>query len=326
MTIKTLDTDEKSVDGQPHYMRTLVFLDDTGHLQVRTNTYSHVWFVGFHGGIIACMTDRSGKLLYATPVTAYGVDGSAVPFGTSNRWDTEDYNVGAAVAQQTDRIDVLLFRAPDTNLAGFLKTLEDVIHTLDEFWKVLKSLWDEYIKLKNANDGLIYSGDPPVGDGVATDVTVEALTGAPGTLITAVNPAALTYGQQVTFTVSATDSKTGAAVDGFVYKSLSLPLDQGASLLGSIGQPITATISGQWSVRPRLVQAQLNPAVLAASPPTAPAGAPTMTDVGLTRPEFARANLDFALIFVPENLYVRTKDYGDVAVPFVLTGRPDGSG
>jgi hypothetical protein len=165
-----------------------------------------------------------------------------------------------------------------------------------------------------------------VEDDAPTQVTEDALTGAPGTLIAAVNPAALTYGQQVTFTVSATDSKTGAAVDGFVYKSLSLPLDQGASLLGSIGQPITATISGQWSVRPRLVQAQLNPAVLAASPPTAPAGAPTMTDVGLTRPEFARANLDVALIFAPENLYVRTKDYGDVAVPFVLTGRPDGSG
>ena len=52
MTIKTLDTDEKSVNGQPHYMRSLVFLDDTGHLQVRTNTYSHVWFVGFHGGVL----------------------------------------------------------------------------------------------------------------------------------------------------------------------------------------------------------------------------------------------------------------------------------
>ena len=324
MTIKTLDTGEKSVDGQPHYMRTLVFLDDTGHLQVRTNTYSHVWFVGFHGGILVSLTDRSGKLLYATPVTAYGVDGSQVPFGTSNRWDTEDYNVGAAMAQQTDRIDVLLYRAPDTNLAGFLKTLDDVVHTLEEIWPVIIAFFRAIGDSKNEND---YNS--PMDEDGPTQVTEDALTGAPGTLITAVNPAALTYGQQVTFTVSATDSNTGAAVDGFVYKSLSLPLDQGASLLGSIGQPITATISGQWSVRPRLVQAQLNPAVLAASPPTAPslpAGAPTMTDVDLTRPEFARANLDFALIFAPENLYVRTKDYGDVAVPFVLTGRPDGSG
>jgi hypothetical protein len=324
MTIKTLDTNEKSVDGQPHYMRSLVFLDDTGHLQVRTNTYSHVWFVGFHGGILACLTDRSGKLLYSTPVTAYGVDGSAVPFGTSNRWDTEDYNVGAAVAQQTDRIDVLLYRAPDTNLAGFVKTLEDAVQTLKEIWDVI------YPIIKAIGDWLS-SGDynGPVDEGGPTQVTEDALTGAPGTLITAVNPPALTYGQQVTFTVSATDSNTGAAVDGFVYKSLSLPLDQGASLLGSTGQPITATISGQWSVRPRLVQEQLNPAMLAASPPTAPglaAGAPTMTDVGLTRPEFTKLNLGIALILTPENLYVRTKDYGDVAVPFVLTGKPDGSG
>jgi hypothetical protein len=29
---------------------------------------------------------------------------------------------------------------------------------------------------------------------------------------------------------------------------------------------------------------------------------------------------------MPENLFVRTRDYGDVAVPFVLTGKPDGSG
>jgi hypothetical protein len=324
MTTKTLDTDEKSVDGQPHYMRSLVFLDDTGHIQVRTNTYSHVWFTGFHGGVIVCLTDRSGKLLYSTPVSAYGVDGSAVPFGTSNRWDTEDYNVGASVAQQTDRIDVLLFRAPDANLAGFLKSLEDVVHAVEELWGVISTIITEMGSSQGSGD---YSS--PMEEDGPTQVTEDALTGALGTLITAVNPAALTYGQQVTFTVSATDSQTGAAVDGFVYKSLSLPLDQGASLLGSIGQPITATISGQWSVRPRLVQAQLNPAVLAASSPTAlglPAGAPTMTDVGLTRPEFARRKLDVALIFAPENLYVRTKDYGDVAVPFVLTGRPDGSG
>lgn len=322
MTTKTLDTDEKSVDGQPHYMRTLVFLDDTGHLQVRTNTYSHVWFVGFHGGILVSLTDRSGKLLYATPVTAYGVDGSEVPFGTSNRWDTEDYNVGAAVAQQTDRIDVLLYRAADTNLAGFLKTLDNVVRVAKEIWDVIAAFF-KAIGDSKTNDEY---KDPPMEEDGPVQVTEDALTGALGTLITAVNPAALTYGQQVTFTASATDSKTGTAVDGFVYKSLSLPLDQGASLLGPIGQPITATISGQWSVRPRLVQAQLNPAVLAVSPPSARAGAPTMADVDLTRPEFAKANLEPALIFAPENLYVRTKDYGDVAVPFVLTGRPDGSG
>jgi len=326
MTIKTLDTNEKSVDGQPHYMRALVFLDDTGHLQVRTNTYSHVWFTGFHGGIVACLTDRSGSLLYATPVTAYGVDGSSVPFGTSNRWDNQDYNVGAAMAQQTDRIDVLLFRAPDTNLAGFVKTLQDVVHTLKEIWDVIYPIITAIADAIGSGD---YNGT--VDEDGPTQVTEGALTGAPGTLITAVNPPALTYGQQVTFTVSATDSNTGAAVDGFVYKSLSLPLDQGASLLGSIGQPITATISGQWSVRPGLglVPAQQNPAMLAASPPTAPglaAGAPTMTDIGLTRPEFATLNVGIALIFVPENLYVRTKDYGDVAVPFVLIGKPDGSG
>jgi hypothetical protein len=206
MTIKTLDTAEKSVDGQPHYMHTLVFLDDTGHLQVRTNTYSHVWFAGFHGGIVVCLTDRSGGLLYATPVTAYGVDGSAVPFGTSNRWDTEDYNVGAAVAQQTDRIDVLLFRAPDTNLAGFLKTVEDVLHEVEVIWGYISTFIKAIGDSKENND----YGSPMDEDG-PTQVTEDALTGALGTLITAVNPAALAYGQQVTFTVSATDSKTGAA-------------------------------------------------------------------------------------------------------------------
>jgi hypothetical protein len=315
MTIKTLDTDEKSVDGQPHYMRSLVFLDDTGHLQVRTNTYSHVWFVGFHGGIVVTLTDRSGKLLYATPATAYGVDGSAVPFGTANRWDTEDYNVGATVAQQTDRIDVLLFRAADTNLAGFLKTLGDIVKAVEDVWAMIQAIIQQ---IGDAEQSGEYTGSMET-DG-PTQVTEDALTGVLGTLIAAVNPAALAYGQQVTFTVTATDSTTGAAVSGLVYKSLSLPLTQGASLLGSIGQPITATISGQWSVRPRLVEAQPNPSMTRIGA----RGAPSMADIGLARPEFGKLN-EATSIFAPENLYVRTKDYGDVAVPFVLTGRPDGS-
>jgi len=269
------------------------------------------------------LADRAGQLLYATPLQVYGVDGSHVPFGKSFRLEPADYAVPSAVAQQTDRIDAFLFRAPDNNLSGFVKWLDDAIKTVEEIWKALEPIIKAIGDAFSSGD---YS-DPENTNTTPSQSTEEALAPALGKLLTAANPAALPYDQEVTFTVSATDSNTGAAVDGFVYKSLGLPLGQGSTLLGSTGQAITATISGRWSLRPALVQAQPNLANLAMRAARTraamllPGGLRlTEDEIRLTRPEFA--GVDVAPVFMPEIRYVRTRDYGDVEVPFVLTGTP----
>jgi len=64
--------------------------------------------------------------------------------------------------------------------------------------------------------------------------------------------------------------------------------------LGAIGTPLTATLSGQW-ISQRRVEID---------------------------PETGQRIVTVVRQFVQERLYVRTADYGDVAVPFTLAGAP----
>jgi hypothetical protein len=86
MAPKTIDTGDQSIGG-PRYMRSMVSIDDSGNMQVRTNTYSHWDLRGFTGGVLVSLSDAQGNLLYITPIASYGVDGRLVFWSVSNRWD-----------------------------------------------------------------------------------------------------------------------------------------------------------------------------------------------------------------------------------------------
>ena len=124
--------------------------------------------------------------------------------------------------------------------------------------------------------------------------TYQALTAQRGELQPGVEPTSLPFDQPSTFTVTATDSISNEPVPGVVYKAMSLPLDRAGSPLGAVGSPITATVSGQWISQRRIS----------------------------VDPDTGRPTTEVVRVFVQERLYVRTADYGDVAVPFTLTGAP----
>jgi hypothetical protein len=278
MAPRTVDTGDKSVGG-PRYMRAIVSLDDAGSMQVRTHTFVHIDLSGFTGGVLVSLSDVDGNILYVTPLVQYGVDGRWVFWSESDRWVNEYYSVGADIARQTDRIDVWVGWAPRNRFwPVFLDVVVPVIRLI--VWVVEN--WP-------SSDGEGGTGDdPPVQS------TYQALLSERGDLLCHVDPDAIPFEQSTTLTVSANDSNTNAAVDGVVYKAMSLPLDRSGTPLGAVGASITTTLSGKW-ISQNLVRID---------------------------PETHQRIVTVIRRFVQERLYVRTADYGDVSVPFTLVGAP----
>jgi hypothetical protein len=132
------------------------------------------------------------------------------------------------------------------------------------------------------------------GDDPPLQSTYQALSAVRGDLIPSVTPEAIPFEVPTEITVSARDSNSGADVAGVVYKAMSLPLDRVGVPLGATGTPLTATLSGQW-ISQRRVEID---------------------------PETGQRVVTVVRNFVQERLYVRTTEYGDVAVPFTLAGAP----
>jgi hypothetical protein len=277
MAPKTVDTDDKSVGG-PRYMRAIVSLDDAGNIQVRTHTYVHMDLAGFTGGVVVSLSDSSGNVLYVTPLVQYGVDGRLVFWSQSDRWDNEYYTVAPEIAARTDRIDVWVGWAPRNRFWEDILPVQRIIELI--IWVVQN--WPSSDTEGGSGD------DRPVQS------TYQALTAARGDLIPRVAPEGIPFDVPAQITVSAHDSASGAAVEGVVYKAMSLPLDRAGVPLGAVGTPLTATLSGQW-ISQRRVHID---------------------------PDSGQRVVTVVRHFVQERLYVRTAEYGDVAVPFTMIGAP----
>ncbi|BBH68629.1 hypothetical protein ACTI_53140 [Actinoplanes sp. OR16] len=277
MAPTTIDTTEQSIGG-PRYMRSIVSLDDAGNMQVRTNTFSHWDLRGFTGGVLVSLSDVEGNLLHITPLVSYGVDGRLVFWSTSNRWDNEYYNVGPDVARRVDRIDVWHGPTPKNR---FVPIMTDILFTVRLIIWIVEQ-WQQ----SSGDDG--GAGDPPV------QTTRQGLSVRRGELVSRVEPDALPHGQAATFTVVATDSVTGAAVDGLVYRAMSLPLERAGIPIGPANQPITATLTGKWITKRQVV----------------------------VDPDSGDREVIVTRSYVQERLFLRTAEHGDVPVAFTLTGAP----
>ncbi|WP_238011669.1 hypothetical protein KZZ52_14390 [Dactylosporangium sp. AC04546] len=277
MAPKTIDTGDQSIGG-PRYMRSMVSLDDSGNMQVRTNTFSHWDLRGFTGGVLVSLSDAQGKLLYITPIVSYGVDGRLVFWSVSNRWDNEYYNVGADVARQVDRVDVWQGPTPKNRLVPIVNDLIIIV-------RLVAWLIEQWQKSSGDDGG---SGDGPV------QTTRQGLSSVRGSLLTRVDPQTLPFGTPTTFTVAASDTNSGAPVDGVVYRTMSLPLDRAGVPLGPTNAPLSATLTGKWISKKRVE----------------------------IDPDSGRKIVIVVRNFVQEQLFVRTVDYGDAEVPVTLTGAP----
>ncbi|MBT2523486.1 hypothetical protein [Arthrobacter sp. ISL-28] len=72
--------------GAGHYMRTHADFYDNGGIAAWTRTESVTWFGGYVGTVAVIVYDKNGFFIDATPVQAFGVNGTA--WGGSDRTDT----------------------------------------------------------------------------------------------------------------------------------------------------------------------------------------------------------------------------------------------
>jgi hypothetical protein len=169
-------------------------------------------------------------------------------------------------------------------------------------WAPRNRFWQDLVPIQQIIQLVIWivenwpSSDGEGGSGADRPVqsTYQALSSTRGDLIPGVSPEAIPFQVPTEITVSARDSVSGGPVAGVVYKAMSLPLDRAGVPLGAVGTPLTATLGGTWISQRRV---HIDP------------------DTGQRVVTVVRQ-------FVQERLYVRTTDYGDVAVPFTLAGAP----
>ena len=140
---KSFDTQERPV-GDGEYMQSQVTLNDDGNFQVVTHTFTHVALKGFTGGVMVTFSDAQGNIIMRWGPVSYGVDGTAIPFGSaSDRTVTETGSMSSSQAQTVDRIDAVLAYMPNirfwTDLGAAPAAIQKIIDFIEWLINALQS-------------------------------------------------------------------------------------------------------------------------------------------------------------------------------------------
>lgn len=162
-------------------MQSIVTINESGNVHLKTHTYTDCQLIGFTGGTHAFFSDKAGNIIFDTPTESYGVDGKAIIFSNSSRWDDKYYNADPSIYNDIDRIDVLVFHYPHARI------LED-IKKLGDLWGTVSS-W--FVSGIIGGSGNIESGNPygpndsgdysvKVGDSILHGSYIKNLIGSTG--------------------------------------------------------------------------------------------------------------------------------------------------
>jgi hypothetical protein len=125
--------------GSNDWMNTKVDLEiATGLIRAITHTWTGSWLSGFHGGVHVIAENSSGYPIRvagggAQIIQRFGVDGTADPFGVSDRTDAWLAQLDPTDSKNTVSLDVFQVRDPDTfqNIlnawVGALKPVSDLV-------------------------------------------------------------------------------------------------------------------------------------------------------------------------------------------------------
>lgn len=124
------ETDDQHV-GTGEWMNSVASMASTGLISGRTRIWCTKDFAGFHGSVFPVLLDGDAKTIWPeNPQIAkhqYGVDGSSIPFSTSDRTVFWTNQVPAATIAQAKSLALIQFLDPKNMLLTDLNILGKVV-------------------------------------------------------------------------------------------------------------------------------------------------------------------------------------------------------
>ncbi len=109
------------------WMDTSANLSPNGACTTTTHTWTTNAFYGFTGGNIVIFVGQSANVIGSLPLRTFGVDGTWIPFKTSNRYDTANDNVGANIYANCHGIQVINKYTPINRLQQDLQQAASIL-------------------------------------------------------------------------------------------------------------------------------------------------------------------------------------------------------